>query len=315
MSANRPRRRVGLLAAVATASVAVAAMLVGCSTPGGSGAVVEPASQSVKNLLIVDGLERGVIIEDAADVTALVPALIMLHGATGSGTRMQNVTGMDAIAAENNFVVAYPDGTDIGKEVGGYAWNAGSCCGKPVTTAVDDVAFIAAVIDELVANHGVDPERVYLSGFSNGGMLSYRYACDSGLGISGIAVVGGALNVESCEAPSVLPVLVIHGTADPTVPYNGGPPAKASADRIGSWENASVASAAAYWSERSSCTSHEIERLADNLIEDEYTGCAVGASLRIVSLEGVTHHWPNEERDGVSASALIAAYFGLAPAA
>jgi len=315
MSAIHPSRRGALLTAAIAATVALSAMLVGCSPSDNSGSTVEPASQSVKNLLIVDGLERGVIIEDAPDASALVPGIIMLHGATGSGTRMQSVTAMDAIAEENNFAVAYPDGTDIGKDVGGYAWNAGACCGKPVTTGIDDVAFISAVIDELVANHGVDPERVYLAGFSNGGMLSYRFACDSGLGISGIAVVGGALNVESCDAPSALPVLIIHGTADPTVPYNGGPPAKASADRIGSWENASVATAAAYWADRNSCAGHSIETVADSVIDDTYDGCADGSSLEVVSLEGVAHHWPNEERDGLSASALIASYFGLAPAA
>lgn len=300
------------------ASLLIVLLVSGCATaPDEDRAIVEPAGETVKNLLVVDGLEREVIIRDAETETGdLVPAIVMLHGAGGSGTYLESVSGMSAVAKKNGFVVAYPDGTTSGEDIGGLAWNAGRCCGRPFRASIDDVGFISAVIDELVTNHAVDPTRVYLAGFSNGGMLSYRFACDVGVTasdtpIAGIAVVGGAFNVLSCAAPEPVSVLVIHGTADPTVPYAGGPPSAATIERLGKWTNASVADASTFWADRDGCSSHSITDDDGSVTVDSYNECADGAFLEVVSLIGGTHHWPTKARGDINASALIARQFDL----
>jgi polyhydroxybutyrate depolymerase len=303
-----------LVAAVALASTAV--LLVGCATAHTDVATtVANASISAgtaQTILTVGDLERSVSIRDVeASAASLVPALVLLHGATGSSQRMELGTGMTELAAANGFVVAYPDGTTTGMPIGGLSWNAGGCCAAAVTNDIDDISFVEAIIDELVENHGVDPERVYLGGFSNGGMMSYRSACEIGDRLAGIVVVGGAFNVEGCEAPVALPVLVIHGTADTTVPYNGGAPSAASAEKIGSWINAPLSDATDFWSERNGCTSEKTET-AGTVTDAAYTGCSDGSSLEVVSVTGGTHRWPTDETEGFDASSFIVGYFGLA---
>jgi polyhydroxybutyrate depolymerase len=295
----------------------VAALLAGCATgqadTGATVSIVPAAAQTVQTLLSVDGLDRTVTIRDIEDAAnALVPALILMHGAGGSSEKMEGGTGMTGIAEDNGFVVAYPDGTSTEMPVGGQSWNAGSCCAAPVAKDIDDAAFISAVIDELVANHGVDPERVYIGGFSNGGMMSYRSACEFGDRIAGIVVVGGALNVTGCDAPSELPVLIIHGTADATVPYGGGVPNANTAARLGSWVNASVADAVSYWSGRNDCTSHSTVTDDGTITDEKYAGCLDGSGLEVVSILGGTHRWPTTKSEDFNASKYIAEFFGLA---
>ncbi len=89
------------------------------------------------------------------------------------------------MAAAQGIAVAYPDG------IGG-SWNAGGCCGQAEADDLDDVGFILALVDELVASYSIDPDRVYLTGFSNGGLLAYRLACESDR-FAAIAPVGATL--------------------------------------------------------------------------------------------------------------------------
>ena len=312
ISTSKLPRVVALLAAGLAA-----ALLAGCATgqadTAATVAIVPAAAQTVQTLLSVDGLDRTVTIRDIEEATtALVPALILMHGAGGSSAKMEGGTGMTGIAEDNGFVVAYPDGTSTEMPVGGQSWNAGSCCAAPVTKNVDDASFVSAVIDELIANHGVDPQRVYIGGFSNGGMMSYRSACEFGDRIAGIVVVGGALNVADCEAPSPLPVLIIHGTADATVPYDGGVPNANTAARLGSWVNASVADAVSFWSGRNDCTTHETITDDDTVTDDAYAGCLDGSGLEVVSVIDGAHRWPTSKNEGFNASKYIAEFFGLA---
>jgi len=310
-----PTSRLTRVVSLLATTVAVA-LLAGCAVapPADDSelTIVPAVVQTVQTALDVGGLHRVVTIRDVADASGLVPALILLHGASGSSVRMETVTGMTAIAEKAGFLVAYGDGTGTGRAVGGEAWNADGCCAAPAADKVDDIAYLNAVIDELVADHGVDPARVYLGGFSNGGMMSYRAACEIGERLAGIVVVGGALNVSDCQAPKALPVLVIHGTKDPTVPYAGGAPNPVSAAKLGAWTNASVADAAAYWSARDDCSAHSVVAESSALTDDRYDGCADGSSLEVISLIGGTHRWPTSANEHFNASAYIAKYFGLA---
>jgi polyhydroxybutyrate depolymerase len=302
-----------IASALATALVAIT--LSGCATTEVESERLTAAragAPAVKTVLTVGETTRTVAIARGdTHGDALVPAIILLHGATGSGARMEAGTGMTALAREHGFVVAYPDGTTTGRPVGGLAWNAGGCCAAPVSRAVDDVSFLSAVIDELVANHGVDPDRVYLGGFSNGGMMSYRFACEMGESIAGIVVVGGAFNVSTCDPPGPLPVVIIHGTADATVPYSGGRPNAVTAKKLGSWVNASVSDAIDYWSGVNECSDTETVVDDGSVRIDEATGCVPGSSLDVVSVIDGGHSWPTVPVIGFDASTFVVEYFQL----
>src|SRR6266542_5157522 len=95
------------------------------------------------------------------------PLVLVLHGGFGSGAQVEQAAGWDPVADRHGFVVAYPDGI-------GRSWNAGSCCGPARQQRVDDVAFLAALIDHLGTAENVDPGRVFVTGVSNGAMMAYR---------------------------------------------------------------------------------------------------------------------------------------------
>ena len=144
---------------------------------------------------------------DAQDL----PLVIALHGGGSTARQMEKFSRFDEVAAREGFVVVYPDGID-------HHWSDGR-----IPNGVDDVAFIGALIDEMATLHHIDRHRVYATGISNGGMMSYRLACDLPDRIAAIAPVAGNVPaVVPCTPGHPVSVLAINGTADPLVPYGGG---------------------------------------------------------------------------------------------
>src|SRR5690349_3347538 len=190
-------------------AIVLVAGLAGCR-PGGQ---TVPVGQSTRTLT-VDGRARTVHLYRPATLPARAPLVLMLHGGFGSGTQAEGYYGWDARADAGHFVVAYPDGVDRAWAVGG------GCCGTPGSTGVDDVAFITAVVTRLSGQLSIDPNRVYATGISNGGLMAYRLACDTSL----FAAIGpdSATLLGDCPSPHPVSVLAIHGTADHNVPYDGG---------------------------------------------------------------------------------------------
>jgi polyhydroxybutyrate depolymerase len=150
-----------------------------------------------------------------------VPLLVGLHGGTGWGDQFAAVDGIEGLAEANGFIVAHPDGVEVGDGPGG-VWNGGVCCGVAAREGVDDVGFVAALIAEVAAGHEVDPRRTYAFGHSNGGIMSYRLACELSDRIAGIGVVAGTLGVDTCAPGEPVSVIHVHGTADENVPITGG---------------------------------------------------------------------------------------------
>lgn len=150
------------------------------------------------------------------------PLLFVLHGGNGTdAATMARRTGFNAIAGRDGALVVYPAGVDG-------QWNDGR--GRTFRRAadnsgIDDVGFIGAVTDALVASGEADPARVYVTGFSNGGMMTQRLGIELGDRFAAIASVIANIPVPIAGQPPrrPLPVLVMNGTADPLVPYDGGP--------------------------------------------------------------------------------------------
>jgi polyhydroxybutyrate depolymerase len=148
--------------------------------------------------------------------------LIALHGGHGTGKRMIDLTmgGFDTLADQENFIVVYPNG--IGKN-----WNDGRlnlpASYKAHNRNIDDVGFISALIDELVKTKNVDPKRVYVTGMSNGALMTHRLAIELSDKIAAAAPVCGNIPADLKSTPmQSVAVMMINGTSDPLVPYDGG---------------------------------------------------------------------------------------------
>jgi len=142
--------------------------------------------------------------------------LIVLHGLTQTGSGVMDITAFNAIAEDNKFIVCYPSGINN-------AWNANM--NVSVSTA-DDKGFIEKLVHYFRDNFGTDPMRQYLSGFSNGGFMSHKMACESNECFAAIATVSGNMSdttYADCAPHYRTSVLHIHGTGDAVVPYSGGP--------------------------------------------------------------------------------------------
>jgi len=166
------------------------------------------------------------------------PLVLVLHGAFSTAGEMEKWSGFSNLADREDFVVAYPNG--IG--VFGFLqhWNAGHCCGLAAEDKVDDVGFLRYVIDDVSDRLRIDPQRVYVVGHSNGGMLAYHFASAYSPCLAGVGIVAGALGssqgarkplrmIGPPQAP--VPLIVIHGREDTNVPFEGGSGPRTVADR------------------------------------------------------------------------------------
>ncbi|SBW17601.1 putative hydrolase/esterase LpqP [Candidatus Protofrankia californiensis] len=150
----------------------------------------------------------------AATTPRPFPLVVALHSLRNTSTEPQSQWGFDALAVRAGFAVAYPDGLNA-------SWDAGTCCGQSAAEHVDDVGWLRALISHLEQHYPIDRQRVILTGFSNGGMIAYRYACEHAAEIAGIAVVAASLQVADCAPAKPVTVVAIHGQLDERVPYTG----------------------------------------------------------------------------------------------
>ena len=149
------------------------------------------------------------------------PFAIGLHGVGGTASSIRPLMNI-----ENGLtpaIVAYPQGLSLGVGTSS-AWNAGTCCEPATIMQPNDVKFISRLIDNIQTQLRVDKSRVWAIGFSNGGMMAYRLACEISDQITGIGVGSGALTVGECTPTKKFSVIHIHGDGDGDVPLNGGGP-------------------------------------------------------------------------------------------
>lgn len=152
--------------------------------------------------------------------TRAVPLVLNLHGYGSNNVEQEQYGDFRAIADTANFLVVHPNGTLA--PTGERYWNVFT---PPGSGGPDDVAFLSALIDTLSARYRVDAQRVYSTGMSNGGFMSYELACQLSNRVTAIASVTGSMvpsRLAACAPARAVPILEIHGTADNTVPYTGG---------------------------------------------------------------------------------------------
>jgi polyhydroxybutyrate depolymerase len=215
-----------------------------------------------------------------------VPLFIGLHGGTGWADQFADNDHIEGLAESNGFLVVHPDGVKVGAGPGG-VWNGGVCCAVAVREGVDDVGFVDALVDELAAEHDVDPARVFAFGHSNGGVMSYRLACELSGRIVGVGVVAGTLGVDRCEPARPVSVVHVHGTADENVPLAGGTGSRSVAGV--SWPPPREGFATL--AERDGCPP-AVEHEDGDVTTAARAPCRDGAAAAFVTIEGAGHAWP-----------------------
>ena len=150
--------------------------------------------------------------------------IVVLHGSYGSAAGVANHLPLLEATTTTRFRVVYLNATMFEKVPGdpGRVWNDGACCGEGLRPAVDDAAFIDAVIRDLGTRGLTRAGAVYMVGHSNGAQMAYRYVCDHGGTIAGLVAIAGALTLQNCTDQTGLSVLNIHGSEDDTIPLQGG---------------------------------------------------------------------------------------------
>jgi len=243
--------------------------------------------------LAVDGLERSYLVFAPATPPAEpMPAMLVMHGGLGNADGVDRLYGMNKVAEREGFVAVYPNGPRIGRIVlrQRRTWNAGDCCGPAAENDIDDVAFIRALIDALVEEHGVDRGRVYASGMSNGAMMTYRLVCEAPDAIAAAIPVAGTLVLDECAGGADIPILHIHGADDENVPVAGGIGDRSLVDV----EYRPLAETFALLAAMRGCGEPATGIDAYGAEETVYT-CERGAPIVVRILPGVGHTWPGAE--------------------
>jgi len=182
------------------------------------------AGQDAKTL-VLDGVTRSYVVRAPALPAGAtrVPMVIVLHGGGGNAANAETMTGFTAKAAKEGFIVVYPNGSGRLQDKL-LTWNAGHCCAYAMKEGVDDVKFIDALIDTMVRDYPVDAHRIYVTGMSNGGMMTHRLGRELSGRIAAIAPVVATVFGDEARPARPLPALIINGMLDKNVPYLGGPP-------------------------------------------------------------------------------------------
>ncbi len=164
----------------------------------------------IKGELVIDGNRRSFSTYIPPGSKGKMPLVISLHGGFASPKAMFHLADFRPVADREKFIVVCPASKHI--------WHDGANL-----HGIDDVKFIDELISYAIKTYNADPERVYVTGISNGGFMTARLACQLNNRIAAVAIVAATLDIrEGYDLERPMPALYMHGTSDPIVDYNGG---------------------------------------------------------------------------------------------
>lgn len=218
-----------------------------------------------------------------------VPLVIVLHGGGGNAEITERMTGFTRKAIKEKFIVVYPNGSNrFGDKL--RTWNAGNCCGYAMDTRIDDVGFIKALLDKLVSEYPVDPKRIYVTGLSNGGMMTHRLGIELSDKITAIAPVIAGLFGDEIPPAGPVAALMINGMLDESVPYLGGPPGGRFAKE---WSGKPILPAetqASFWARTNGCDAKPEKHDSEDMLQWKYACPSQDVEHYLVKDNG--HAWP-----------------------
>jgi polyhydroxybutyrate depolymerase len=239
--------------------------------------------------ITVDGITRNFVtyIPSGTNTAEKLPVVISLHGRFGNGKGMMSFADFRPLAEKEKFIIVCPDGINR-------SWNGGGPT-PAERKGINDVKFIDQLITYILNTYNGDAKRVYVTGMSNGGFMSSRLACELNSRIAAIAVVGASMAKGMSYQPGKpIPVMYIHGTKDPLVPFAGGVMKKGTNyDIYGHEEIVKL------WAVTDHCDeTPSVTNLPDNandgtsIIKEEYTNNATGVKVIGYTITNGGHTWP-----------------------
>jgi polyhydroxybutyrate depolymerase len=236
--------------------------------------------------MTVDGIARNYTLQlpsnyyDASGFSLV----IAMHGGGGSPAQFESTSRLSEKANTAGFIVVYPEGTGAIN-----TWNAGTCCGSAVTNSINDISFISHLIDKLTGAYKINPKKVYATGHSNGGMMSYRLACELAHKIAAIAPNGSTMVVTSpCNPSRPVPVLHMHSKLDQHVVYTGGV-----GNGVSGVHCPPLDSVLNVWSAKNGCSNPPQTVVSNsNYTFKRWQNCSNNSTIHYYLTEDGGHGWP-----------------------
>lgn len=221
-----------------------------------------------------------------------MPVVLVYHGGGSNAEVMVQFSGMNTKADNAGFIAVYPSGTGLLSRT--LTFNGGNCCGYAMRNKIDDVEFTRQLLDDLAAVVNIDPKRVFATGMSNGGIITYRLASELSDRIAAIAPVGGPMGTATCNPRRPVPVIHFHGTDDENAPFNGGKGKGVSGTDFYSVEHSINA-----WVKANGCDAEPVVAKQQPRVNDgttitrkTYGGGKEGSEVVLIEIVGGGHTWP-----------------------
>lgn len=234
------------------------------------------------------------VVPEGIDASKPAALILFLHGYGANAAVFESALGVAAIARSRQFIYALADGTPDSHKM--KFWNASDACCDFDGARIDDVAYLSAVLADATSRQRVDPKRVYVIGYSNGGFMAHRLACELSGSIAGIASIAGAAwkDPAKCTPTSPVTVLQVHGDADPIVRYDGGHVL----DKMQMQLHPAARETVGGWATRDKCgpallpgTTIDLEDKLEGAetVTAHYDGCAAGSAVELWTVRGGNH--------------------------
>jgi polyhydroxybutyrate depolymerase len=247
-----------------------------------------------------DGLQRQYLLYSPSlksNRSGKRPLVFVLHGGGGTNTGMVRLTKkrFNELADRDGFFVVYPQGIDK-------SWNDGRTdkISGAHRKGIDDVGFFRALIQHLIKEYPIDSGRIFATGISNGGLMSFRLGCSLSDKIRAIAPVTAQIPTAIeplCRSESAVSLAVFNGTEDPLVPYNGGQITVFRKER--GWV-LSTDETIRIWKNKNRCGSEarvtgfpDLAADGTRVIKIEYAQCAADSKVVLYRIDGGGHTWPD----------------------
>jgi polyhydroxybutyrate depolymerase len=256
-----------------------------------------------KSSILHDSLKRTFLIHIPSfyNKPGKMPLLIALHGRGGNSESMILITrnGFNKLADRDRFIAVYPDGIEQN-------WNDGRMDEEADDRAhrenIDDVGFISSLIDFMIKDYNIDPDRIYVTGISNGAIMSYRLACELSDKITAIAPVDGNIPymlLNECSPSEPVSVLALNNVNDPLVPFEGGE-IFGHFHRVKLGKVLSVHESVEFWVNRNMCSPTPVvveepdrdPKDGTRVKRTEYFNGIKGTEVVLYTVEGGGHTWP-----------------------
>lgn len=231
------------------------------------------------------------------------PLVFVFHGGGGNGINIEDTTNFTQKADEEEFIVVYPYGTGVLNKIL-LTWNCGFCCGYALRNNIDDIGFIRVLYEHIENEYSINPNMVYATGISNGGIMSYRVGAELSDIFAAIAPVaaqiGGQATIDDelwqiPEPDNPVSVIAFNGMNDTRVPYDGGRPLEGNA-HVYSWM--STNESISFWVEHNNCNTTPEQYISESgkIIVDIYHGGINNTEVTLVTIVDGTHSWPGGKK-------------------